>query len=268
MTYFLVVLGPAFTGGRNFTASLVCPQLFSWASLCVDTLITCVLVHNLRMRKQDGLPKRAENLVNGLIRVSFETCAIPWFLVLASCIVGGIAFKFVVLRATYWALCGTWLHRQTLKMIIWLNLELSHRTAVTPSLYLLSFVYCLEATTRRARSLSPSVSSQDEVENVPPCLCAHVRQFTIVTAEKGHDSTADGSANAQSWEAPHEWETLSVSPDSRQKRETQSALVRPAGPSQALSEQLRSMVRFPAVNRRQDGTTEPSAAFLQPCLHK
>ena len=91
--------------------ALVFPQLFTWASLLVDTIITAVLVYNFHKRKQDNdLPQRSRKLLNGLIRTAFETCAIPWFVVFASSVFGAVAFVHpAYTRPIYWALCGKYL---------------------------------------------------------------------------------------------------------------------------------------------------------------
>ena len=86
---------------------LMFPQIFTWSSLALDTIITGVLVYHLAHKKQDGLPRRAEYLLNDLIRLAFETCAIPWGVVTASAVVGAVAFKYPsYARPIYWALCG------------------------------------------------------------------------------------------------------------------------------------------------------------------
>jgi hypothetical protein len=104
---------------KNNWVSLILPQLFTWASLSVDTLIAGVLVYNLSMKKQNGLPQRAEHLLNNLIRTAFETCAIPWFVVLFSSLCGAVAFaKPAHTRPLYWASCGEFCIRGRRKRLI------------------------------------------------------------------------------------------------------------------------------------------------------
>ena len=95
----------AHTPLTNF-GTLFCAQLFSWSSLSVDTIITAVLVYNLYKKKQDGQPSEAESLLNSLIRIAFETCSIVWFVVFIGSICGAVAFRYVAVRSTFWALCG------------------------------------------------------------------------------------------------------------------------------------------------------------------
>ena len=84
------------------------------------------------------------------------------------------------------------------------------RIAVTPSLYTLSFTYCLEGTMHRMTS-SPRPSPQlpppgprSPLQPTRQCLCAYVRPFT---EDQGVDLDKGYSSGTQSWEAPKDWES-------------------------------------------------------------
>lgn len=87
--------------------SLTLAMLYSCASLLVDIIITTVLVRNLYNKKKDSATERSIAALDRLIRLAFETCAIPGFVVLASCVTGSVAFSAGgAVRSTYWGLTG------------------------------------------------------------------------------------------------------------------------------------------------------------------
>lgn len=65
-------------------------KIWLWTNVAVDIVIVTALTYNLvGMRR--GFNKKTDDLINSLIRLSFETCAMPLFVALFSAILYEIA---------------------------------------------------------------------------------------------------------------------------------------------------------------------------------
>ncbi|KAK9896973.1 hypothetical protein P389DRAFT_209545 [Cystobasidium minutum MCA 4210] len=149
-------------------------QIWLFTNAVIDTVITiCLIVHLKRMKR--GFNTTTDNFLDSLTRLAFETSFPPALTSVAAAIIYACTWKTDFAWNTYYCV-----------------------VPFIPSLYLLSFVFCLQATRSRGRILSNSVG---------PALSDTNR------ANNNKKETRDGSkertlplSQINSWQAPVDWQ--------------------------------------------------------------
>ena len=76
-------------GTKSYIPSLV----WLWSSVVVDIVITTVLTYNLAIMKR-GFNPQTDYMINSLIRLAFESCAVPAVIVTTAAVAYAVALKY------------------------------------------------------------------------------------------------------------------------------------------------------------------------------